>query len=98
MNEKRLYTILLGSQTTEKSVRIADQSRQITFRVAKDATKIEVKNAVEKIFNVVVEAVRIINVKGKLKKFKQVEGRRKGWKKAMVSLKEGHDINLAEFE
>lgn len=98
MNNQRLYNILLASRTTEKTHEQAEKYKQITFRVAKDATKTEIKTAVEKIFNVIVDAVRICNVKGKTKKFKQRPGKRSDWKKAMVSLHEGHDINLAEFK
>jgi large subunit ribosomal protein L23 len=98
VNNRRLYNVLQGSRTTEKTHEKAEKYKQITFRVAKDATKTEIKKAVEKIFNVAVEAVRVCNVKGKTKKFRQRQGCRSDWKKAMVSLREGHDINLAEFE
>ena len=98
MNNQRLYHILQGSRTTEKSVTNAEKCKQITFRVASNANKLEIKQAVEKIFKVVVKAVRVCNVKGKTKKFRQTEGRRADWKKASVSLAAGHDINLAEFK
>ncbi len=98
MNEVRLYKVLVGPHTTEKSVTAAEKNRQITFRVAVDATKVEIKQAVEKLFNVVVDAVRVTNVKGKHKRFKQVSGKRSDWKKASISLQTGHDINVAEFE
>lgn len=98
MNEIRLYKVLLGPHTTEKSVTAAEKRKQITFKVAVDATKQEIKQAVEKLFNVVVEAVRVTNVKGKRKRFKQISGTRSDWKKASVSLQQGHDINIAEFE
>jgi large subunit ribosomal protein L23 len=98
VNNRRLYNILNGSRITEKTHTKEEKYKQITFRVAKDATKTEVKYAVEKIFSVVVKAVRICHVKGKTKKFRQKQGSRSDWKKAMVSLQEGHDINLAEFE
>ena len=58
----------------------------------------QIKQAVEKLFNVVVDAVRVTNVKGKHKRFKQVSGKRSDWKKASISLQTGHDINVAEFE
>ena len=98
MNETRLYKVLLGPHTTEKSVTAAEKFRQISFRVAPDATKPEIKQAVEKLFNVVVEAVRVTKIKGKVKRFKQKLGRRSDYKKASVSLQKGHDINVAEFE
>lgn len=98
MNELRLYKVLLGPHTTEKSVTAAEKNRQITFKVAVDATKQEIKQAIEKLFNVVVDAVRVTNVKGKHKRFKQMSGKRSDWKKASISLQKGHDINIAEFE
>lgn len=98
MNDIRLYNVLLGPHTTEKSVLAADKRRQFTFKVAVDATKTEIKKAVEKLFNVAVESVRVSNIKGKRKRFKQVNGVRSDWKKASVSLHEGHDINIATFE
>jgi len=98
MNDKRLYNVLLAPHTTEKSVRAAEKFRQFVFKVATTATKLEIKQAVQKLFSVQVSSVQLTNVKGKIKRFKQVEGRRNNWKKAYVSLKEGHDINIANFE
>ena len=97
MNESRLYRVLVGPISTEKSVIAADKYRKIAFKVAQDATKKEIKYAVEKLFNVAVQAVSTINVKGKTKKFKQRIGKRSSFKKALVTLQEGHDINTAEF-
>jgi large subunit ribosomal protein L23 len=98
VNEKRLYSIILGPHTTEKSVKMSDKNRQVAFRVARDATKPEVAKAIEKLFSVKVDSVGIVNVKGKIKQFKQVAGQRSDWKKAYVHLAEGHDINLANFQ
>ncbi len=98
MNDNRLYKVLLGPHTTEKSVTSAEKNKQITFRVAKDAGKAEIKTAVEKLFNVAVATVRVMNVQGKSKRFKQMRGQRSDWKKAVVSLQAGHDVNIAEFE
>lgn len=98
MNDKRLYQVILGPHTTEKSVRLADKHRQVVFRVLKDATKQEVCSAIKKLFSVEVEAVQIVNIKGKKKYFKQRAGRRSDWKKAYISLAEGHDINVANFQ
>lgn len=98
MKTKRLYTIILGPHTTEKSVRAADKNHQVVFRVVKDATKVELAEAVETLFSVKVDSVRIVNVKGKKKQFKQTPGQRSDWKKAYVRLAEGHDINLANFQ
>lgn len=98
MNEKRLYQVILGPLTTEKSVRLADKHRQMAFKIARDASKVEVKAAIQQLFSVIVKAVRIVNVSGKKKNFKQQPGCRSDWKKAYVSLAEGHDINLAHFK
>lgn len=98
MSNMRMYKILLGPHTTEKSLTAAEKHKQITFRVAKDATKAEIKSAVEKLFNVVVDSVRVVNMKGKVKRFKHREGKRSDWKKASVFLAAGQDINMAEFE
>lgn len=98
MNEKRLYQVILGPHTTEKSVRLADKNRQMVFRVAEDATKQEVIEAIQRLFSVVVKAVQMVTIKGKEKQFKQRAGRRSNSKKAYVSLAEGHDINLANFQ
>jgi large subunit ribosomal protein L23 len=94
-NEQRLMTLLLAPTVSEKATWIADKHRQIVFRVAPDATKPEVKAAVELLFKVQVEAVQIANVKGKVKRFGAYTGRRRNWKKAYVSLKAGQEINFA---
>jgi large subunit ribosomal protein L23 len=93
-----MYQIILGPYTTEKSVRLGEKHHQIAFRVAANASKTEVKTAVERIFSVVVDAVRTVRIKGKHKQFKQVAGRRSDFKKAYVSLAEGYDINIAKFK
>jgi large subunit ribosomal protein L23 len=93
INEK-LFKILLEPRVTEKGTR-AEMDRQYVFRVLKDATKPQIKKAVELMFGVKVNAVRICNVKPKEKRFGQIMGRRQGFKKAYVSLKEGHVLKLA---
>jgi len=98
MNQERLMTVLLGPIVSEKSTRIADKSRTIAMKVALSANKIEVKEAVEKLFNVKVECVNITTVKGKVKRFANRLGRRSDWKKAYVTLEPGHDINFAGVE
>ncbi len=98
MNDNLLYTILIGPHTTEKSVGLSTKHNQVVFKVAKHATKDLVKKVAEKLFSVKVLAVRIVNIKGKVKNFKQVEGKRSGYKKAIISLAEGHEINLANFQ
>ncbi|MDX1252923.1 MAG: 50S ribosomal protein L23 [Gammaproteobacteria bacterium] len=86
--------ILLAPHVSEKSTRIADADRQVVFKVVRDATKPEIKGAIELMFNVQVADVRVCNVKGKTKRFGRMEGRRSNWKKAYVTLKPGHDINF----
>jgi len=88
--------VLLAPQISEKATYVADKHEQVIFRVATDATKPEIKAAVELLFKVEVEAVQVANVKGKVKRFKGAVGRRKGWKKAFVSLKPGQEINFVE--
>ena len=96
MNQQRLMQVLLAPQISEKATFIADKNRQVIFRVASDATKPEVKAAVELLFKVDVEAVQIANVKGKQKKFGRFMGSRNNWKKAYVCLKPGQEINFVD--
>ena len=96
MNQERLLQVLLAPQVSEKATYVADKHEQVIFRVATDATKPEIKAAVELLFKVEVEGVQVSNVKGKVKRFKGATGRRKGWKKAFVSLKPGQEINFVE--
>lgn len=98
MNDNLLYTTLIGPHTTEKSVRINTKHNQVVFKVAKHATKELVRKVVEKLFSVKVLAVQIVNTKGKIKSFKQQEGKRSGYKKAIISLAQGHEINLTNFQ
>ena len=93
---ERLFTVLLAPTVSEKATQIADRHSQTVFRVAPDATKPQIKAAVELLFKVEVEAVRIANVKGKSKRFGAYIGRRRNWKKAYVSLKPGQEINFAQ--
>jgi large subunit ribosomal protein L23 len=96
MNEERLMQVLLAPQISEKATFVAEKNEQVIFRVVNDATKPEIKAAVELLFKVEVESVQVSNVKGKVKRFKGAVGRRKGWKKAFVSLKPGQEINFVE--
>lgn len=98
MNEKRLYSIILGPHVTEKSVRLAGASNQVVFKVAKDATKPELAEAIAKLFDVKVLSVQTLNARGKERNFKQVQGRRSDSKKAYVQLAEGHTINIENFQ
>jgi large subunit ribosomal protein L23 len=95
MNQEKMMQVLLRPVVSEKSTALADSSRQFVFQVARGASKPEVRQAVEKLFNVQVEEVRLANVKGKAKRFGAVQGRRKDWKKAYVRLKAGFDIDFA---
>lgn len=97
-SQERLMQVLLAPQISEKATQLADSNAQIVFKVHSSATKPEVKAAVELLFKVEVEAVNIANVKGKVKRFGRTMGRRKGWKKAYVSLKPGQEINFAAGE
>ena len=95
-NQERLMTVLLAPVISEKATQIADKHEQVVFRVAQDATKPEVKAAVELMFKVQVEKVQISNVMGKEKRFGRFVGRRRHWKKAYVCLKPGQEINFAQ--
>ena len=94
MNEERLMTVLLGPHVSEKTTNVADDHNQVVFRVRRDATKTEIRRAVEKLFDVKVDKVRVVNHKGKIKRFGLQFGRRQDWKKAYVSLPAGQDIDF----
>ena len=94
--QERLMTVLLAPVISEKATHIADKHEQVVFRVVQDATKPEVKAAVELMFKVEVEKVQIANVMGKEKRFGRFIGRRRHWKKAYVCLKPGQEINFAQ--
>ena len=98
IREERLLKVLKAPHISEKSTMVAEKLNTIVFKVATDATKAEIKTAVEKLFEVKVEAVRTLNVMGKTKRTGARVGKRSDWKKAYVSLQKGHDINIAEFE
>lgn len=94
IKDEKLFLTLLAPRVTEKSTRL-ELHRQYVFRVKNDANKLEIKKAVEKLFNVLVDSVRVCYVQGKVKRFGQITGKRKGWKKAYVMLKEGHTIKFS---
>ncbi|MDX8399447.1 MAG: 50S ribosomal protein L23 [Gallionellaceae bacterium] len=98
INEERLMNILLAPQISEKATFVAEKNEQVIFRVTSDATKPEVKAAVEMLFKVNVENVQISVVKGKKKRFGKFNGRRSDWKKAYVCLAPGQEINFAANE
>ncbi len=98
MNAERLMMVLREPHTSEKATVIADKHKQFTFKVLKNATKTEIKMAVEHMFNVKVKNVSVVNVKGKSKRFKQLAGKRSDWKKAFVSLHADQDIDFTVTE
>ena len=95
MNQERMYQVLLAPHISEKSTLLAEEKNQHVFRVAPDATKSEVKTAVEQIFKVKVERVRILNTRGKAKRFGGRLGKRSDTRKAYITLAAGNDIELA---
>ncbi|QEQ98051.1 50S ribosomal protein L23 [Neptunomonas concharum] len=94
MNQERLYKVLLGPHISEKATIIADSSQQVVFRVAKDATKPEIKEAVEQLFNVKVAGVNVLNAKGKTKRTARGMGKRSDVRKAYVCLEAGSEIDF----
>ena len=94
----RLMTVVLAPVVSEKSTFVADRNRQYVFRVADDATKPQIKAAVELMFKTKVEGVTVLNVKGKERRFGRTIGRKRNWKKAYVRLAEGQEINFAATE
>ena len=94
MSNERLYKVLLAPRMTEKSTSIAESSNQYVFKVTTDSNKKEIKDAVEKMFEVNEESVRVVNVKGKSKTFKLRSGKRNDWKKAYVRVQEGQVIDF----
>ena len=98
MNQQRLHEVLIRPHVSEKTAMSAEMQGRHAFRVARDATKIEVRHAVEKLFEVNVLGVQIVNVRGKAKRFGQTNGRRSGWRKAIVRLAEGQDLDFTGME
>ena len=94
MSNIKILSVIRAPRVSEKTARIQEQSNQYVFEVATTATKADVKSAVESLFNVKVEAVNVLNVKGKNKTFRQRAGRRGDWRKAYVRLAEGQTIDV----
>ena len=94
-DESRLARVLVEPIVSEKATTVAEKHNQVLFKVLRDATKPEIKAAVELMFKVEVDAVRTINQRGKEKKFGRSIGRRDHIKKAYVSLKKGHELNFS---
>ncbi len=95
IEQNKLSNVLLSPVVSEKSTIAAEDSNRFVFKVQPVATKLEIKKAVELMFEVEVETVQVLNVKGKVKRFGRSLGKRSDWKKAYVKLKAGHDIDFA---
>ncbi len=94
ISEQRLLKVVLGPHISEKSTMAAEGNNTVVFKVAKDASKTEIKAAVEKLFEAEVASVRTVVVKGKTKRHGLRVGKRSDWKKAYVTLKDGQDIDF----
>ena len=94
MSDFKLSGIILAPIVSEKSTIAAESDKRFVFKVLKQATKIEIKKAVELMFKVEVDTVQVLNMKGKVKRFGRNLGKRSDWKKAYVKLKPGHDIDF----
>ena len=97
-SKERLSLVLIAPHVSEKSARISSEGNQYVFRVRTDATKPEIRAAVEQQFTVKVDKVRVVNQAGKAKRFGRSLGRRQDWKKAYVRLAEGQQIELGGAE
>lgn len=98
MNQERVFKVLLSPVVSEKSVGLTEQSQQYCFKVRPDVTKLEIRKAVEQLFDVNVLAVRVANMKGKRKRSGRSIGKRSDWKKAYIRVREGQEINLMDAE
>jgi len=97
-HQERLMTVLQGPLLTEKSAVSAEMHNQVVFKVRTDATKAEIRQAVELLFEVEVQGVQVVNYRGKIKRFGRTLGRRNDWKKAYVRLAEGSQIDFLGAE
>ena len=98
MNQERIFTVLKGPYVPEKATVDADQHNQYVFRVASDATKVDIKAAVEQLFEVSVTKVNVVNIKGKTKRTARGMGKRQDIRKAYVSVAEGQEISFVAGE
>ena len=94
-DEGRLMQVLVAPVVSEKATMVAEKSNAVTFKVLQDATKLEIKAAVELLFQVQVKGVSVVNTKGKTKRFGKTMGRRDNVRKAYVTLKPGQELNLS---
>jgi large subunit ribosomal protein L23 len=97
MNDAKLYQVIRAPRVSEKTVRMQEHN-QYAFEVATDATKADIKDAIEKIFDVKVQSVNVVNTKGKNKAFRNRSGRRGDWRKAYVTLAEGQSIDVTSVK
>ena len=98
MNQERILSVILGPHRSEKTSNISELNNQVTFKVVHDATKSEIKKAVESLFGVQVKGVQVLNVKGKTKRTARgILRSRSDWKKAFVRLEQGQQIDLADL-
>ena len=99
-SQERLLKAVVRPHVSDKTYGLSDSNSNSTvvFQVARDATKFEIKDSVEQLFEVKVESVNVLNVKGKARKFGRTQGKTKTWKKAYVRLAEGHDVNFVGAE
>ena len=98
MNQERVFQVLQGPHVSEKAAVVADMNNQYVFKVAVDATKAEIKKAVEQLFKVSVNKVSTLRVKGKVKRNKHGFSTKSTWKKAYVRLEQGQDIDFASVD
>jgi large subunit ribosomal protein L23 len=98
MSQERLYKVLLGPVISEKAAIAGDVANNVVFKVTTDSNKTEIKAAVELLFDVKVDQVRMLNVKGKTKRTRHGMGKRSDWKKAYVRLAEGQEIDFSVAE
>jgi len=94
MKQQELTKLIIAPVVSEKSTFLSDKQHKFVFKVKKNATKKTIKQAVELMFNVQVESIHVLNVKGKTKRYGRFIGSRSDWKKAYVKLKDGYDIDL----
>ncbi|WP_369600943.1 50S ribosomal protein L23 [Hahella sp. SMD15-11] len=98
MNQERIFKVLVQPHFSEKAALLTERNNQYAFRVAKDATKPEIRAAVEALFNVKVESVQVVNIKGKTKRTARGLGKRNDVRKAYVRLADGQSIEFADVE
>lgn len=98
MNQEKLLNVVVSPHVTNKTYNISDKTSYVVFKVVTNATKLQIKKAVELLFEVEVDCVKTVKVKGKRRRFSRIQGRTKDWKKAYVKLQEGHNINFTSSE